>query len=183
MKKAFKAVKDFIFRHFESLFLFFLLMALAMLAGPQIVQMDIFDRKIQPLEDFQNNAPRRILEQVEDVEPAVVAMNADEQLFAAGVRSDGTDIRPVYTPFTVRIKGMKGQPTDRVTLRDEGDFHASLRLEFQADEFEIVAGDWKEQKLKAKYGDAILGLTDANIQRLIEMIREPLLEDLKTDIG
>lgn len=183
MKKALRKIKEVVFQHFETLFLFFLLLGLAMLAGPQIAKMDVFDRKIQPLQDFQDNAPQRILRQVEDVEPQVVAWNADEQLFAAGVRSDGSNITPPYTPFTVRLKGFKGQPTDRVTLRDTGDFHDSFRLEFQADEFSIVSGDWKEAKLKAKYGDAILGLTDENVQRLIDTIREPLLEDLKNALS
>lgn len=174
--KALKPVKDFIFDHLETLILFFLVISIALIV-------DVFDRKIQPLEDFQNNAPQRILDQVADVEREVIAMNADEQLYGAGIRSDGTDITPGYTPFTVRLKGFKGQPTDRVTLRDTGDFHASLRLEFQADEFSIVSGDWKEAKLKAKYGDLILGLTDANIQELIETIREPLTEELKRQLG
>lgn len=171
-----KPVKDFIFDHLETLILFFLIISIALLV-------DVFDQKIRPLEDFQNDAPRRILDQVQDVEQQVVAWNADEQMFAAGVRSDGSDITPAYTPFTVRLKGFKGQPTDRVTLRDTGDFHDSLRLEFQADEFSIVAGDWKEAKLKAKYGDLILGLTDANVQRLIDTIREPLIEDLKNALA
>jgi hypothetical protein len=183
MKRALKRAKQALFRHFDTLFLFFLLIALTMLAGVKIAKMDIFERKIRPLEDFQQNANARVLAQVEAKEADVVRLNAEEQLFAAGVRSDGTDIEPPYTPFTVRLKGFKGQPTDRVTLRDTGDFHRSFRLEFNADEFTIVAGDIKEQKLKAKYGELILGLTDANTQKLIDLIREPLLDSLKSEIA
>jgi hypothetical protein len=183
LKKRLQGAKRVLFQHFDTLFLFFLLLALTMLAGGKIAQMDIFERKIRPLEDFQENANARVLAQVEAKEADVVRLNAEEQLYAAGVRSDGSDIEPPYTPFTVRLKGFRGQPTDRVTLRDTGDFHRSFRLEFNADEFEIVAGDIKEQRLKAKYGDLILGLTEANTQKLIELIREPLIEKLKSELA
>lgn len=182
MKKLGRKIKAVVFRHFDVLFLFFLMIALGHFATIQLATMDIFERKIQPLEDFQRDAPRRIMDEVEAVEEEVVAMNAEQQ-FAAGIRADGTEIEPPYTAFTVRIKGFKGQPTDRVTLRDTGDFHGAFRLEFEPDQFTITSGDAKLAKLQAKYGETIMGLTDENIQKLIERIRDPLTERLKSELA
>lgn len=137
------------------------------------------EAKIKALETWQDEAPKRVLAQVQDREPDVVELNYEEQLFRRGIRADGKQITPAYTPFTTKLKGYKGQPTDRVTLRDTGDFHASFLLEFEANEFRIFAADWKEGKLKAKYGEEILGLTDKNIQRVIEWIRDPVLNDFR----
>lgn len=144
-----------------------------------IAMLPVIQDKIEALERWQEEAPERTLDEVREIESDVVELNYEDQLYNRGVRSDGKKIRPGYTPFTVRLKGYKGQPTDRVTLRDEGDFHASFSLEFERDQFSIYAGDWKEAKLKEKYGEQIMGLTDKNIQQVIDWIREPLFATFK----
>lgn len=55
-------------------------------------------------------------------------MNAEEQLFEQGINRLGVDIMDYapYSPLTIAIKEEKGQPTNRVTLRDTGDFEASF---------------------------------------------------------
>lgn len=102
-------------------------------------------------------------------EAYIVDMNAEVQLFEHGENALGVDIssyRP-YSPLTIQIKKMKGQPTNRVTLRDEGDFESSFFLQVNNEQFEIKAADFKTEELIQKYGKAILGLTDANLQELI----------------
>lgn len=96
-------------------------------------------------------------------------MNAEEQLFEQGVNRLGVSIMDYapYSPVTIAIKEAKGQPTNRVTLRDEGDFQSSFFLEVGDKEFEIKAADWKTEELIKKYGRQILGLTDENIKILI----------------
>lgn len=99
----------------------------------------------------------------------IIDANAEEQLFEQGINRLGVDImdyRP-YTPLTIAIKEEKGQPTNRVTLRDEGDFESSFYLEVGESQFEIKAGDFKTEDLIKKYGRQILGLTDENISILI----------------
>lgn len=51
---------------------------------------------------------------------AVVLELANQQQLEQGLDSTGRDITPEYTAFTVQEKQEKGQPVDRVTLRDSG---------------------------------------------------------------
>lgn len=104
-----------------------------------------------------------------EVTAFIIDANAEEQLFEQGINRLGVDImdyRP-YTPLTIAIKKEKGQPTNRVTLRDEGDFHSSFYLEVGDEQFEIKASDFKTEDLIKKYGRQILGLTNENISELI----------------
>jgi hypothetical protein len=144
-----------------------------------ITMLPVIQNKIDLLQKWQDKAHEKTLDEVREIEPDVVELNYEQQLFDRGVDANDKRITPGYTPFTVRLKGYRGQPTDRVTLRDEGDFHASFALEFERDEFTVVSGDWKEAKLKEKYGEAILGLTDPNIQKVIDWIRNPLSQAFK----
>lgn len=102
---------------------------------------------------------------VEENEAFIVELNSEEQLFEKGITSTGVSIADYapYSEVTVEIKRQKGQPVNRVTLRDEGDFHASFAIKADNEQFEIVANDWKVKDLTLYYGDEILGLTDDNI--------------------
>lgn len=99
----------------------------------------------------------------------IIDANANEQLYEQGVNNLGVDIMDYmpYTPLTIAIKEEKGQPTNRVTLRDEGDFESSFYLEIGDTQFEIKASDFKTEDLIKKYGRQILGLTIENISKLI----------------
>lgn len=117
------------------------------------------------LEAFQSDLASGKLMQgiIMDREAEIAAMNADAQLYEEGVNALGVSIasyRP-YSPVTVAIKKAKGQPTNRVTLRDEGDFEASFYVVADLESFQIRASDWKAEKLALKYGD-IFGLTQEN---------------------
>lgn len=110
-------------------------------------------------------------------EAFIIDMNAEQQLFEQGINALGVHIADYapYSPITIEIKRQKGQPTNRVTLRDEGDFHSSFYVVAGDEQFEIKAGDWKTEKLMQLYGDEILGLTNENIQDLITDIMKPAL--------
>ena len=113
----------------------------------------------------------------------IIDANAEEQLYEQGINNLGIDImdyRP-YSPLTIAIKEEKGQPTNRVTLRDEGDFESSFYLEVGDRQFEIKASDFKTESLIEKYGRQILGLTDENIAKLIwDYIYPDLIEKAKS---
>ena len=118
-------------------------------------------------------------------EAYIVDMNADEQLFEQGINRLGVEISDYapYSPVTIEIKEAKGQPTNRVTLRDEGDFESSFFLEVGTKQFEIKASDWKTEELIKKYGRQILGLTDENIAILIwQYIYPDLMNEAKKQI-
>lgn len=122
---------------------------------------------------------------VRKYEAEICDMNAQDQLYEQGVNNLGVsiaDYKP-YTPHTIAIKQVKGQPTNRVTLRDEGDFHRSFYLDINNQGFEIKASDDKTDDLKRKYGRQILGLTDENKAQLAhEYIKPELLEKMHKEL-
>ena len=123
------------------------------------------------VEDFNEalTSGRIIQNIIWDNESYIVDLNAEEQLFEQGINRLGVEISDYapYSPVTIAIKEAKGQPTNRVTLRDEGDFESSFYLEVGDKQFEIKASDFKTEDLIKKYGRQILGLTNENIAKLI----------------
>jgi len=97
-----------------------------------------------------------------------------QRLYETGKDSTGESLGS-YSPFTVIIKQSKGQRTDHITLRDTGDFYKSMT--FHATETELVF-DADAQKdddnLFDDFGIDILGLTEKNKEKLIELIYSEL---------
>ena len=131
------------------------------------------------------NSGKWVQQIIYDNEAYIVYLNAEEQLYEQGVNNLGVSISDYapYSPVTIEIKKAKGQPTNRVTLRDEGDFESSFFLEVGQNQFEIKASDWKTEELIKKYGRQILGLTNENIEKLIwDFIYPDLLSKLKNEL-
>lgn len=80
-----------------------------------------------------------------------------EQMFK-GIERSGELINPPYARRTVVIKREKGQPSDRVTLRDTGDFYQGLYVRVEGATLSFGSDDEKTQDLQDKYGD-IFGLS------------------------
>ncbi len=115
-------------------------------------------------------------------EESAFILDANVEQLEEGKRADGSRIGPPYRPLTVRIKREKGQRTDRVTLRDTGDFHESFTLHVRNDLVGVTATDRKTAKLTNKYGREIFGLSDENVQELIERIREGMKMKFKEHV-
>lgn len=114
---------------------------------------------------------------VTDNKVKILDLNRNVQMYEEGTNSLGVsimDYRP-YHPLTIQIKSEKGQPTDRVTLRDTGDFQQSFTLTADNQGFTIDADDWKRDELVEKYGEDIFGLTEEN---KIKVASEILLPEL-----
>jgi hypothetical protein len=140
------------------------------------------DTKIKNLKKLNDGIESIVVEILVDNQHIILDMNTEDQLYIKGVDSDNVPIikeRP-YTPFTVRIKKQKGQPTNRVTLRDEGDFHSSFKLKKSKTKVQITADDEKTFDLTMKYGDAIFGLIPENFEEVqIHYVRPEILERLR----
>ena len=100
-----------------------------------------------------------------------------EQLWD-GERADNTPVKPDYTPYTVQLKTVKGQPTDRVTLKDTGAFYGSIKASVQSKSLSLYATDPKTKKLETKYKPEIIGLQDKNK----EVVAKSMLPDLKSEL-
>ena len=138
---------------------------------------------IGKLEDYRDNIYSYLEAATIEAEDTIIDMNIS-QLYDSGERRDGTKITPAYAPETVAIKKKKGQPTNRVTLRDTFDWQASFWVQFYPDGFEIKASDWKTERLTQKYGDEILGLQDEMVKYLCETFYLPRLRtELRKILG
>lgn len=134
----------------------------------------------EKFETIGKNIESFALKSIEGKEEVLADLNRT-QMFLEGIRSDGSDIEPPYTNFTVQLKQEKGQRTDHVTLRDTKDFHDSIVYDLNPFEgnIGIDATDVKTPDLIEKYGIDILGLTDENITRLVLLIEFNITEELE----
>lgn len=114
---------------------------------------------------------------IEEHDYEIIDMNTQNQLYEQGITATGVSIMDYapYSDVTIEIKQAKGDPYDRVTLRDEGDFHRSFYLQIDNEKFTFDAEDWKTRDLLKLYGDEIMGLTQHNIEELEKGIILPLL--------
>lgn len=102
------------------------------------------------------------------------------QLESFGVDGSNKPITPEYRPYTVKIKKIKGQRYDHVTLNDTGEFHRSFYLQFYGTPgpkryIETNAKDGKLEDLAEKYGDEIIDLNEQSVQTIIDEIIRPNL--------
>lgn len=134
--------------------------------------MSAIDSLLQRVQNFYDGLTdgTYLSEIINNYDVEICEMNSIDQLYDRGVNRVGVDIMDYmpYTPKTIEIKEIKGQPTNRVTLHDEGDFYRSFKVVTSSDKFEIVAEDWKTEHLVKKYGRQILGLTDENASELTQ---------------
>lgn len=133
------------------------------------------DLLVSNLEQFKRDVPKLVIDTVKYHEAEVSDLVTEEQLMK-GLDATGQPIEPAYSPFTVKIKRMKGQPADRVTLKDTGDFHRSVFVAGGGKSFAIGATDAKLAKLKRKYGNDILGLTKKSLNSTIDLIRQEFID-------
>lgn len=147
--------------------------------------MDLLDKKIQALKDFQQNAEKYTIDAVMDSENIVLDMVFEEQLATEGVNGNNVPIMDYepYSPATIFYKKMKGQPTDRVTTKDEGDFHSAGELiRVQDDEALVISTDKKSEGLQDKYGKEILYLKPDNVTELKDFYIKPYLHKILSQI-
>lgn len=142
--------------------------------------LDAIQNKIDRLQDFQSKANKYSVDAIEENKAIVLDMNFEEQLFEEGINRNDVpimDYKP-YSPVTEMIKAQKGQPYDRVTLRDKGDFGDEGDLQRNSDvEIEIISNDEKSPWLQHKYGKEILGLKEDNMEEMREYYVKPFMID------
>src|SRR5574344_2026493 len=78
------------------------------------------------LRKFKDILSEELKDEIMKHEDVIVQMVARDQLYEQGVEGRGISIMDYqpYTARTIKIKQKKGQPYDRVTLRDTGEFHS-----------------------------------------------------------
>ena len=103
------------------------------------------------------------------------------QLFEEGIDALGVSLGQ-YAPTTIEGtanfegKKEKGQRFDHITLSDTGKFYKSFAIKVQNGGFLIVADPNRgDTNLFDDFGKNVVGLTDNNLQIVIDAIREKLV--------
>lgn len=117
-------------------------------------------------------------------ESELVDLITDKQLFQKGIDGEGKflfDLVP-YTPFTQQIKRAKNQPSNRVTLKDEGDFHRSFFLRTEKFPVKADARDSKRDELAFKYGEEIFDFAEETIPDVNNQIESDVIQMMQNGI-
>lgn len=101
------------------------------------------------LKELFNFDPIELLDKVfkqSEVQDTMIEFNQDQ--LQDGIDALGQTIITIggspYRPFTVTIKKQKGQPTNKVTLEDTGDFYKTFKVKINKDSYEITANFEKQ---------------------------------------
>lgn len=111
----------------------------------------------------------------------IIDLNTGEQLYDKGIDSTGKRLdagRNGYAAFTITEKERKGQPIDRITLKDTGEFYNSFKCKWDSSgsgSIKITADTMKESgDLLTQWGKDILGLDEESLSKLRGVAKEKI---------
>lgn len=117
------------------------------------------------------------------IQKLITDLNTKVQLFDQGEDAEGKKLASVgggYAPSTVKIKKIKRQPTNRVTLKDTGDFYDSFSVKVESNaNFTINADTAKgSYDLTERWGDDLVGLQDENVKIVMELLEQEFYKEI-----
>ena len=109
----------------------------------------------------------------EDLKKEVIRLIQEDQLTKEGIDEAGRVIG-TYSFMTEWITRGQKQEGDHYTLDDTGSFYRSMMVQVFGDGLEIDASSqtYTEMQGQSWWTDGILGLTDENLQSIIELVKE-----------
>lgn len=118
----------------------------------------------------------------EQTQKEILALIKIDQLLSQGIDKDG-NIIGVYSEATEAINPEKVAGTP-YTLFDTGEFYGSMTVDVYNDSIVINADPVKspEDNLFELYGTGIIGLTDENVGKLIEIVKKKYIEYYKKSL-
>lgn len=158
----------------------------------------MFDDIIRLADNFKRLDVNRILFDIlsnPDIQDFIRVLNLRDQLFE-GINSLDIELRG-YSPGTEATLNQLGQNTfsfegktkkkvagEPIFLFDTGDFYESFMITVNTDSLLLDADGIKEDgtDLFAEFGDDILGLTDENLQLLIDKISEAIVPKILSEV-
>lgn len=141
--------------------------------------MEAITNLIENLTKYKANINEYMEDITRSIEDEIKEINVHQQ-YDLGQDRNGDAITPEYAESTIRYKRRKGQPTDRVTLQDTGQYHDTFKIRYEDEGFELYANDWKAGFLDKKYGKEIYGLHDEAARELADQVYQPrMIQKLK----
>lgn len=117
---------------------------------------------------------------IEETKSDLLAENTAQML--SGLKKDQKAIVPLYAASTIRIKKKKGQPTDRVTLKDKGNLYARMGAIVDNDQVIIGSDVEYSNHLEEKYGE-IYGIGGRFKASYNEVLQPAIVEKLRDKTG
>ncbi len=124
-----------------------------------------------------------------DMQNNIIKLNTIDQLFNDGIDSLGDSLGE-YSISTIEGtssylgKKAKGQPTDRITLKDTGDFYKTFKVEVKDDSFFINANPIKDDSnLFDDFGSEIVGLTEDNQKKISKTILDNTIKYIRKQLA
>lgn len=140
-----------------------------------------YAQKVVQLANRTNVTFKLVLDNVE-VKNLIIDLNTEEQMNNQSVNADGEKLNTVggnYSPVTMIVSRLKGRPKksiSQINLKDTGRFYKSFRVQIGLNEVKISAvTDFGDTDLEERWGN-LVGLTDENLQILIDFAREKYIE-------
>jgi len=115
------------------------------------------------------------------IDDAAQVVDANTAQLWEGKDARGQMLPLPYANKTIEYKRGKGQPTDRITLKDTGAFYSGFFVQKQKDGVIISSKDEKTPKLVREWGD-IFGLTDKSKAYLKPQIIHNFIKRLRTHV-
>lgn len=130
------------------------------------------DKKIKEIEQIRRDLPKQAKEIANKFKTEILDYIREKQLFDEGIDGKGNKLLG-YKPFTIGIKRQKGQPTNRTTLFDTGNFFKGFDLIYtDQNALGVFSRDSKTPDLVEKYGADIFTFTAENIKEIDSKIFE-----------
>jgi phage gpG-like protein len=132
--------------------------------------------RIKKLRELKKAINPSIKEAIQKNDFVLIHEQTEEQ-FNRGEDANGKQFVPSYADSTKAYKRRKGQPTDRVTLEDEGDLKRSIQIEANSTQATISAEIDYFLPLVAHYDkNQILGIQDKAMREFLLQYMFPILK-------
>ena len=136
--------------------------------------LDFLNRKLLELKASINKGIQTSIQKNEQV---LVEQQTEGQ-FDKGQDSNGMQFVPSYALSTKQIKRSKGQPTDRVTLKDSGDLYDNITIQANTTNAIIETNTEYFKYLVTNYSNnSILGIQDEAMEQFLIDFTLPEIEN------
>jgi len=129
--------------------------------------MDIFIKQKEYLDKLESDIFLEFEKTIRQFDFVLKDFIVNKQLFREGIDGNNKKL-PGYKRTTIRLKISKGDPADRTTLKDSGDFYANIEIKAFSGHFEVSSGVEYDKFILKRYGKDVLRITDENFQLFVK---------------
>lgn len=129
--------------------------------------MALFEKQIKFIDEVESQLFKQLETTIRSFDFVLKDYVINKQLFREGV--DGNNVKlPGYRRTTIRLKIAKGDPVDRTTLRDSGEFYSHIQVDAFSDRFEVSSNVSHDVHIIKRYGKDVLKISNENIQEFMQ---------------